>query len=239
MRRDAWRAEPETRRADLRSGRAGANLRRARVVLVLLVVTGCANPSASGPAAWRAPGFRPSTVKRPAVFLQVSIDRVGLGSGPFTERERASIPEQYEAALQDALNDLGILPVDLTLEARRTFASHDRPLEQVDVRRALGRAREAGAEHLLVLDARLSRRELTHCRDSRRPLSGSTTFWEAGMELIRVSDATRLVTEPPGEDQRVVDVELDCQRGRLITRRGMEEMIEESVKKILAPLSRP
>jgi len=34
-----------------------------------------------------------------------------------------------------------------------------------------------------------------------------------------------------------MDVEPDCQRGRLITRRGTEEVIQESVKKILAPLA--
>ncbi len=209
--------------------------RLGRLVLLLLLAAGCADLSPHGPVSWRAPGFRPSAVRRPAVYLQVSVDR----AGPFSERERASIPEQYEAALQEALNDLGILPVDLVLVARRAFAGNDRPLTRVGMRQALSRARETGAEQLLILDARLSRRDLIHCRDSRRPLTGPTTFWETGMELLRVTDGEPLITDPPGDEQRVADVELDCQRGRLIQRKGMDEMIEESVKKVLGPLSRP
>jgi hypothetical protein len=34
-------------------------------------------------------------------------------------------------------------------------------------------------------------------------------------------------------------VELDCERGRLVRRKGMDETIEESVRKILAPLAPP
>lgn len=89
------------------------------------------------------------------------------------------------------------------------------------------------------MDARLSHRDLIHCRAAGRPLTGVATFWEAGMEIRRVSDGETLVTEPPGDAQRTVDVELDCERGRLVRRKGIDETIEESVRKILAPLARP
>ena len=193
----------------------------------------------SGPVAWREPGFRPSAVKRPAVHLQVSLERVGLGSGPFSERDRATLPEQYEAAIEAALNALGILPLDMTLEARRALRTNERPLEGLDLRGPLQRAREVGAEHLLLLAVRLSRQDLVHCRDSRRPLTAPTTYWEAGLEVLRVSDAAPLLVEPAATEQRVVDVDVDCERGRVAKRRSMDEMIEDSAARALAPLARP
>lgn len=211
--------------------------RLGRSALALLAAAGCAAPGLPGP--WREPGFHPSAVKRPAVLLRVSVDQVGLGSGPFSEAERASLPERYESALQEALNALGILPVDVTLEARRQARSGERPLEGLDRARALARAGETGGEHLLVVDARLGRGRLVHCRDSGRPLAGTTTYWEAGLEVLRVRDGAALLSEPPAAERLVVDVELDCERGRLVRRKGMDEMVEESASRVLAPLSRP
>ncbi len=209
------------------------------VGIALLSAAGCATPQFGAPAAWRDPAFRPSALRRPAVFLQISLERIGLGSGPFSAQERASVPERYASAVEEAFNGLGILPVDLTLEAKRSVKNSDQPLEGLDLGRALARGRETGADHLLVLDARLSRRDLAHCRDGRRVLVGTTTFWEAGLEVLRVSDGTRLLVEPPGDDQRVLDIEVDCRQGRLIRRKGMDEMVEESARRVLEPLSRP
>lgn len=217
----------------------GMSARPLVVSITLLAAAGCATGEPGGPAPWRDPAFRPSALRRPAVFLQVSLERIGLGSGPFSSQERASIPERYESAVQEALNGLGILPVDLTFDAKRSVKNSDQPLDGLDLARALARARATGADHLVVLDARLSRRDLLHCRDGRRALVGTTTFWEAGLEVLRVSDGTRLLLEPPGDDQRVLDIEVDCRQGRLIRRKGMDEMIEESVKRAIAPLSRP
>ena len=171
----------------------------------LLAASGCAAPELGGPAPWRDPAFRPSAVRRPAVYLQVSLERVGLGSGPFSAQERAGIPERYETAVQEALNGLGILPVDIALQAQRAARTNDRPLEGIETAAALARARETGADHLVIVDARLSRRDLALCRQGGRALVGTATYWEAGLEVLRVSDGARVLVEPPGAEQRVLD----------------------------------
>jgi len=152
---------------------------------------------------------------------------------------RAGIPERYESAVQEALNGAGILPVDITLEARRAEKTNDLPLEGIKPAAALARAREIGADHLVIVDARLSRRDLPLCRQGARALVGTATYWEAGLEVLRVSDGVRVLVEPPGAEQRVLDLEVDCRQGRLIRRKAMDEMIEESAKRALEPLSRP
>jgi hypothetical protein len=44
-----------------------------------------------------------------------------------------------------------------------------------------------------------------------------------------------LLVEPPAEDLRAVDVELDCKTGRLIRQKSMDELIADSVGLVLAP----
>ena len=205
----------------------------------LIAASGCASMDTGAPGPWRDPAFRPSAVRRPAVYLQVSLERVGLGSGPFSAEERAGIPERYESAVQESLNGLGILPVDITLEARRAERTNALPLEGLKPAAALARAREIGADHLVIVDARLSRRDLALCRQGGRALVGTATYWEAGLEVLRVSDGAQILLEPPGAEQRVLDIEIDCRQGRLIRRKAMDEMVEESVGKILAPLRKP
>jgi len=209
------------------------------LVVLLLAASGCATPELGAPGPWRDPAFRPSAVRRPAVYVQVSLERVGMGSGPFSAEERAGIPERYETAVQESLNGAGILPVDITLEARRAEKTNDLPLEGIKPAAALARAREIGADHLVIVDARLSRRDLPLCRQGARALVGTATYWETGLEVLRVSDGSRVLIEPPGAEQRVLDLEVDCKQGRLIRRKAMDEMVEESVGKILAPLGRP
>ncbi len=213
-------------------------VRAASSSVMVWILAGCALPPSESGASWRAPGFNAAAVRRPAVLVHISLMRVGFDAGPFSAQERASIPESYEAAVEEALNALAIIPLDVTLEARRSERSSDRPLERLDTASALARARQAGAEHLLIVAARLSRREMVHCRESRRALSGLTTVWEAGLEILRVPDGAPLLIEPSGEDRQVVDVEVDCQRGRVAGRKTTEEMIQESIQKILAPLRR-
>jgi hypothetical protein len=50
-----------------------------------------------------------------------------------------------------------------------------RPLEGLDRVAALSRAREAAAEQLVIVAARLSQGDLTHCKQSGRARSGPTT----------------------------------------------------------------
>lgn len=175
----------------------------------------------------REPGFRASTIRRPALLVRVSV------ADDLSPRDRVRIPEDYQAAVVEGLDRLGILALDVALAP----SGRSRALEGIDRASALTRAREAGAEHLVIVDARLARGDLRHCRESGRTLSGPTTYWDAALEIDRVSDSKPLLVEPAAEDLRAVDVELDCKTGRLIRRRSTEELINDSVGLILAPFS--
>jgi len=202
---------------------------RAQLVLALLaagLLSACASGSSSDDIV-REPGFRASSIRRPALLVRVGIDET------MSERERARIPEDYQAAIVEGLDRLGILLVDVAMVP----SGRSRPLQGIDRPPALARAREAGAEHLLIVDARLSRGDLGHCRRGGRALIGLTVYWDAALEIDRVSDGKRLYVEPPAEDMRVVDVELDCKTGKLIRRRSMDELINDSVGLVLAPFN--
>ena len=196
------------------------------VMLALLAVSGCMGALGKPPAT-REPGFRATSIRRPALLVRVSVP-VELD-----KRERDRIVEDYQAAVVEGLERFGILVVDLATVP----GSSSRPLEGLDRPAALGRAREAGAEQLVIVDARLGRDNLTHCRQTGRARSGPTTFWDVGLEIRRVADTQPLLVEPPAEDLRAVDVELDCKTGRLIRRKSMDELITDSVGLALAPFA--
>ena len=194
-------------------------------LLTLSLLSGCASSTSS--TALREPGFRATTIRRPALLVRVNVaDDVG-------QRERARIPEDYQAAVVEGLDRLGILALDVAVAP----SGRSRALDGIDRTSALTRAREAGAEHLVIVDARLSRGDLPHCKEKGRRLVGPTTYWDAALEIDRVSDGKPLLVEPPGEELRAVDVELDCKTGRLIRRRSMDELINDSVGLVLAPFS--
>jgi len=192
----------------------------------LVVAFGCADFGKGMPAS-REPGFRATSVRRPAVLVRVSVP------AELDKRERDRIPENYEATVVEGLERVGILAVDLA----SVPGSSSRPLEGLDRAAALTRAREAGAEQLVIVDARLSRGDLVHCKQSGRARSGPTTYWDVGLEIRRVADGQPLLVEPPAEDLRAVDVELDCKTGKLIRRKSMDELITDSVGLVLAPFS--
>jgi hypothetical protein len=194
-------------------------------VLALVLLTGCA--SSSNSTALREPGFRASTIRRPALLVRVSVP------DDLNQRERARIPEDYQAAVVEGLDRLGILAVDVAVAP----SGRNRALDGIDRASALTRAREAGAENLVIIDARLARGDLRHCAGSGRNLVGPTTYWDAALEIDRVSDSKPLLVEPPSEELRAVDVELDCKTGRLIRRRSMDELINDSVRLVLGPFS--
>jgi hypothetical protein len=192
-------------------------------LLALSLLSGCASSTSN--TALREPGFRATTIRRPALLVRVNVaDDVG-------QRERARIPEDYQAAVVEGLDRLGILALDVAVAP----SGRSRALDGIDRASALTRAREAGAEHLVIVDARLSRGDLPHCKERGRRLVGPTTYWDAALEIDRVSDGKPLFVEPPGEELRAVDVELDCKTGRLIRRRSMDELINDSVGLVLAP----
>jgi len=202
---------------------------RAQLVLALLaagLLSACASGSSSDDIV-REPGFRTSSIRRPALLVRVGIDET------MSERERARIPEDYQAAIVEGLDRLGILLVDVAMVP----LGRSRALQGIDRPPALARAREAGAEHLVIVDARLSRGDLIPCQRGGRPLIVPTVYWDAALEIDRVADGKRLYVEPPAEDMRVVDVELDCKTGKLIRRRSMDELINDSVGLVLAPFN--
>ena len=197
-------------------------------VLALWLFSGCgALGSSPSETSLREPGFRASTIRRPALLVRVSV------SSDLSERERSRVPEDYQAAVVEGLDRIGILAVDATMLP----PGRSRTLGGIERGPALARAREAGAEHLVIVDARLSRGDLAHCQQAGRQLVGLTTYWDAALEIDRVSDGKPLLVEPPGPDLRVVDVELDCRTGKLIRRRSMDEMIQDSVGLVLAPFN--
>jgi hypothetical protein len=202
---------------------------RAQFLLALLAVgllSACASGSSSDDTV-REPGFRAFSIRRPALLVRVGVDET------MSERERARIPEDYQAAIVEGLDRMGILLVDVAVVP----PSRSRALQGIDRPPALARAREAGAEHLVIVDARLSRGDLRHCQQGGRALIGPTVYWDAALEIDRVSDGKRLYVEPPAEDMRAVDVELDCKTGKLIRRRNMDELINDSVSLVLAPFN--
>ena len=193
----------------------------------LLLTCGCAGASDSGALAFREPGFRATAVRRPALLVRVSVPWE-LGS-----RERERIPEDYLAAVVEGLERIGMLVVDMTTVP----GTSARPLEGLDRAAAVGRAREAGAEQLVIVDARLAKGDLTHCKQTGRAGRAPTVFWDVGLEIRRVAGNQPLLVEPPAESVRAVDVEFDCKTGRLIRRKSMDELIGDSVALVLAPFS--
>lgn len=191
-------------------------------IFVALAAAACGVFSGPPPAQ-REPGFRADSVRRPAVFVRVSI------SQDFEEREWNRIGSEYQGAVEEALNRLGLLPVDTTFAA----GAGQHPLEGLDRARPLARARETGAEHLLIVDARLARGRVTLCRESKQPRSGTAAFWEAGLEIRQASNGQPLLVKP-GEG-RAVEVDVDCRTGQVTRRKSMDVMIEESVDAVLAP----
>jgi len=196
----------------------------AALLAALLTASGCAG---GGTPASREPGFRAASVRRPALLVRVSVP------AELDQRDRDRISENYQAAVVEGLERLGILAVDMATVP----GTSSRPLEGLDRPAALRRAREAGAEQLVIVDARLAKDTLTHCRRAGRAVSGSTTFWDMGLEIRRVADTQPLLVEPPAEDLRAVDVELDCMTRRLIRRKSMDELITDSVGLVLAPFA--
>jgi hypothetical protein len=201
--------------------------KRTLAILALCLLSGCTFGPSGNTHALREPGFRASMVRRPALLVRVSV------SDELSQRERDRIPEDYQAAVVEGLDRLGILVVDVAIVP----GGRGRAVEGRDRAPALARAREAGADHLVIVDARLSRGELSHCKQSGRTRAGITTYWDAGLEIDRVSDGKPFLVDPPAEDLRAVDVELDCKTGRLIRRRSMDELITDSVGLILAPFA--
>jgi len=214
-------------------------LRRLATLLLLPVALGLPGCGISEPRAFRHPDFTPLNIRRPAVLLQVSLDQAALlGEGERSPRERSSIPEAFEIALLEGLNAEGILPVDVTLSARRSTPAGRAPFEGIDRRQALDRGRALDADVVVIVGAVLSRLDLVFCREGRRPFIARTTLWTLGAEILRVADRARLLVEPPGPTLQLGDVEPDCERGGIGRRLSVQELLDAAVHRILSLLLR-
>ncbi|MFQ5897021.1 MAG: hypothetical protein ACE5JN_02065 [Candidatus Methylomirabilia bacterium] len=216
-----------------RAASASQSLRPAlALTLAALSFSRCLSPE---PGAFRHPDFRPADIRRPAVVIQVSLDRTSLlGEGEFSPRQRSAIPQAVEIGLLEGLNAEAILPVDVTLLARPSYRDRASPFTRIDRQLALEQARTLNADFVLILDVHLSRQPVLHCRGGRRPFRVRTTRWTFGAEVLRVSDGTRLLVRPPAPGLRLDDVEPDCDRGRVDRRRTAHEMLEVSVRRGLS-----
>lgn len=211
--------------------------RHALFLLTLLwLLGGCASPA---PVAMRDPAYRPWEIRRPAVVLQVALAQTGFGEGEFTGGERASLPEEFEAALIDALNTRGIFPLDVTLTALRHYRGGSDSITLVDRGQALARARNLQADVLLVLDMHLSRHDLVFCREVRRPfVARGTIVLAVTLEVLRVSDGVRLLLEPPDADLTFADVAAECAPERRARRLSPQEMTDAATSRIVTLLMR-
>lgn len=203
---------------------AGPAMRSRLFVLPLLLAVGCASPPVT-PTPIRASDFRPGDIRQPAVFVRVS-----FGPGEFSERERASLPAEYEGALLEELNTRAILARDVRITAEPA---------RLDVRAALLRAREVQADHAILVDARVSRAMTVFCRETRRPVRGPATVWSQEVEVARVSDGALRLTLTRGAALEVTDVDADCGDPKQSQRRGAAETIAQAVRRLLARVLGP
>jgi len=190
-----------------------------RLVLVALLVAGCAT-GLGGPSAMRAPGYRGAEVRRPALTV-----RLGFGPGDFTKQERAELPEVYTTALLDALNAQAVVPVDVQVTTGK-----------LDRAAAVARARDVGADQAVIVEATAGRGLRTYCRNSRRMFTTRVTGLVARVDVVRVTDGQTRLTEP---DIEAGDFEEDCDAPKESRRLGADELIADSVRKVLAKMLRP
>lgn len=196
---------------------------------------GCASQAA--PVSVRDPAYRPSEIRRPAVVLQVALDRTGFGEGEFTDRERAILPEQLQAGLIQGLDARGIFPLDVDLAALRAYRGGSNPLEGLNRAQALARARSLQADVLVVVAMHLSRRDLVFCRETRRPLPARGTIVLATtLEVLRVTDGRRLLLEPPDANLTLTDVDAPCTREQPARRLSFDELTDLAVGRIVTRL---
>lgn len=200
-------------------------VRRNLVAVAALLAAGCA-PLGSGPAPTRAPDFKPSEIRQPAVLVRVSVS-----PGQFDEREVPTVAGDYEGALLEGFNARAVLVRDV----RRAGDGGPR----FESGAALARAREVGADHAILVDVRVGREIVVVCRETRRPLRGPATVWSQDIEVLRARDGAtrlRLVDDPA---LAVNDVEIDCDDPKSARRRPPLETLTRAVDRLLTRLLGP
>lgn len=193
--------------------------RWATVALPLLAVA-CA-PLTEGPLSFRAPDWKPTEVREPAVFVRLSF----VASGP-KDDERQALEMEYLGALLDALNRRAVAPRDA------------RVVRALDPAAAVARAREVGADAAILVGVEVDQAPRVFCRAAPRPFRATAVVWRPHVRVLRASDgATRLTLADPDLD--VTDVEADCDNPRASRRRAPAETLAASLGRILPRLVGP
>src|SRR3990170_3464709 len=200
--------------------------RAAAALCVGLLAAACAAPSEIAPAPTGAPDFRPEQVRQPLVLV-----RLTLGPGEWEDRDRGTLPSEYQGVLLEALNARAVLAKEVQVRGEREGT--------LEARAALARARELGADHVVLVEVRVSRTQQVFCRDSRRPFRATATVWAQSAEVVRARDgAVRLVvTKDSSLD--VLDVQVDCENPRESRQRSPSETIEAAVRRLLGRVVGP
>lgn len=188
---------------------------RGVVIGIALLAAACVSPGSSPVSMPRAPDYSARQIRQPAIFIRVA------GWPDLNDREREALADTYEGALVEAFDERGVPPTDL----QRVV-----PGERFDTRTALVRARQVHADHVIVIELKVSRRDATFCTDSPRPFRAITTVWSQGVQVLRVSDGASRVAVAPGQDLDVTELEADCANPRRSQRRDRAQMIASATQ---------
>jgi hypothetical protein len=191
-----------------------------------LLLAACA-PSSRSPAVVpvRATDFKSGEIRQPVIFVQFT-----FGAGQYDDKERRTLPEEYESALLEGLNARAVLTKDVRVAAGGRDA--------LDA--TLARARELGADHAIFVEVRLARGAAVFCREGRRaPVQAQATQWGQRAEVVRASDGAVRLRITPGPSVAVSDFDADCDNPKDSRRRSPAEAATESVNRLLTSLFGP
>jgi hypothetical protein len=189
---------------------------RVAVLLLAVAAAGCAARTGDPPRARER--FEPKALRQPAVFV-----RVVLGSGSWSDRQRAVLPSEYEGALVEAMNARAVLVRDVQLIP---------PRDRLDRQAAVARAREVGADHALLVETAVAEEVAQFCEGTRQAFRRTTTVWKQRLTALRASDgAVAFETPSPVE---VTGLEPDCDLPRESRPRSAAEQLGHAVETLLA-----
>ena len=200
-------------------------MRRPLLALAVLAAA-CAGPPSGpvgrpDPRAERASAFDARVIRQPAVVV-----RVEIATRP-AERQAASWPAEYEGVLLEGLNARAVPARDARLLSAR---------DRIVPAEALARAREVGADHVLLVNARLYQSEAAFCRDAR-PFRAVVAVWSQSLRVMRVSDGA--VTYETRHPIEVPAMEADCEAPRESRPRTRAEHLAAAVDTLLKNLLGP
>jgi hypothetical protein len=187
-----------------------------RAVIAVLAAAGCATMSAPPPL-MRAPDYAAAQIRHPALFVRVD-DRIAAGPA-----ERESLAARYESSLVEAFDERGVPLSDVQRVAAGPELEH---------RRVLARAREVRADHAVIVELQLERRDTIFCRGGRRPFAAATTVWAQGIQVLRVQDGASRMAVPSGQGLDVTELDPDCTNPRQSRLRDRTEMIASAVEMV-------